>query len=656
MKKAVICSLLFLLLLAFGASSASGETTTLLVYLCVSEDMEEMAYADLVEIAEVEAGDSITAVVLAGGLREWEMEDLKGNSRTLTVIRDGYLEEADDWGQKSMGSPESLKEFLSWGIKNYPADRTIAVLWDHGAGSEGGLCFDETANDDGLTLVEINDVLGSLEQSNPGWHINIFGCDACLMGTYEMAALLSHYNIDYYVGSEELEPGNGWDYASWLETLKNNPAISDEDLCGVIVDSFVETGLKEDPDDYMTLSAVRLSEMDALERSMEEFAAVMTGQIRSGNLASVRQGRSRLFTFGSFDDASWDTVDLGAALDIYAQFDPDKAAEAKRCLSKAVCACRQTDNLDPCCGLSVMIPQDTAADYADYRDGCSLTGTIPNWCEFIDGYVSELQGGSCQINCSGTCQIQQDTIQGQGFLPSYCTPYGCMSWDDESGSYSEEDIRGEEIAIRDSDQGFTATLPQEELPNLDSVEGMLLMDFSEDGMEYYVELGTMQNNLVDWNTGTVVSLFDGSWPVFGGQPVPMYDQTSNANSRRSLIPVRLNGEYTYLVVVFPAGGTEGKVIGANAGYDSNGLPIRNMTKLKPGDEIVPVYVCYYEEEGRENLQDMEYLGEKILWADGMTVTYEDLCDEEEPIPMLFCFLFNDIFGEETMSEIISFEI
>ena len=182
------------------------------------------------------------------------------------------------------------------------------------------------------------------------------------------------------------------------------------------------------------------------------------------------------------------------------------------------------------------------------------------------------------------------------------------------------------------------------------------MDMSDDEMECYVDFGTMQNNLVDWNTGTVVSLFDGAWPVFGGQPVPLYDQTSNDHSRRSLIPVKLNGEYTYLVVVFPANGTEGRIIGANAGYDDNGLPIRTTTRLKNGDEIIPVYTMYYEEDGKEDLQETEFEGDPIIWQDGMTVTYEDIGDEEEPTPMLFCFVFNDIFGDYTMSDMIAFEL
>ena len=656
MKKACI-GFAVLLALLLAVAAACAETTTLLVYMC-GTDLQEDACQDLVEMAEVEAGDSINVVVLAGGAKEWLLDDLKANSRTLAVIRDGYFEELQDWGRGSMGDPDSLEQFLSFGLKEYPADRTIAVLWDHGAGSEGGVCFDETAGDDGLTIVEINEALEKLEKIVPDFHIDIFGCDACMMGTYEMAAMLAGHPVDFYVASEELEPGTGWNYTGWLEMLKDDPGISNEDLCGAIIDTFMEAGLANDPDDYLTLSAVRLSKVGELAKSMEQFASVMTGEIEGGNLSFIRRGRSRMYTFGSFDDGSWDMVDLGAVLDAYAQFDTAKAAEARKCLSEAVIASAQTDNLDTCCGLSILMPQDTAESFDEYREGFNLTGVIPNWVEFVNGYVSELVGGNYHFSASGTCQVGADTIDTQSMMSSYSSIYGGFLWDDEEECYEEEEGYSwwDDFSYDDDDQGFTAELSQEDLAYLDYVEGMLLMDMSDDEMECYVDFGTMQNNLVDWNTGTVVSLFDGTWPVFGGQPVPLYDQTSNDHSRRSLIPVKLNGEYTYLVVVFPANGTEGRIIGANAGYDDNGLPIRTTTRLKNGDEIIPVYTMYYEEDGKEDLQETEFEGDPIIWQDGMTVTYEDMGDEEEPTPMLFCFVFNDIFGDYTMSDMIAFEL
>ena len=655
MKKWIISCLLLSVILIFGSASAGEGTTTLLVYLC-GTDLQEDACEDLLEMAEVEAGEAINMVVLAGGANEWALEDLQAGSRTLAVIRDGYYEDLADWGYKSMGSSESLAEFLSWGMTSYPAERTIVVLWNHGAGSEGGVCFDETANDDSLTVSEINDALDSLEQAVPGSRINIFGCDACMMATYEMAAMLSRHPIDYFVASEELEPGTGWNYTGWLQALKDDPALSDEALCGHIIESYMEAGLANEPDDYLTLSAVDLSRIGDLESAMENFAVSMLDQVQGGNLSAVRRGRSRMYAFGSFADASWDMVDLDAVLDAYAQFDADAASEAKRSLSKAVVLSSQTDNLDSCCGLSILVPQDTAETLDEYIAGLHVADVIPNWIGFVSDYAGELNGGSYSCSITGTSQITSDTaFSGETFV-SFSAFGGSLLWDEETESYGVEmDI--EEYQIADGDQGFTVQLSQEDLENLDYVEGMLMMDLSEDdGQVAFIDFGTMQNNLINWSTGMVVSLYDGTWPVFGGQIVPLYDQTSNEHSRRSLIPVTLNGEYTYLVVVFPGGSTEGRVIGANAGYDDNGLPIRNTTKLRPGDRIQPVYTLYYEEEGQEDLQETEYLGEEIVWQDGMTVTYEDLSDEDEPVQMMFCFDFYDIFGEDTLSDIIAFEL
>ena len=651
MKKMAFWCVMMLAACLLGCAMAAGNTTTILVYLCGTDLQDEACY-DLEEMAEVEAGDSINLVVLAGGAKSWDIEDLQGGTRNLAVIRDGYFEELEDWGKGSMGAADTLEEFLEFGLTEYPADRTMVILWDHGAGSEGGICFDETADDDGLTMAEINAALGNLQRSVPGFHINIFGCDACMMGSYEMASMLSSYGIDYFVASEELENAMGWDYTAWMGKLKQNPGMSDEDVCREIVESYMEAGLAEDPDDYLTLSAVNLAGVRELKSCMEQFAAVISGEASGGNLNLIRRGRSRMYSFGSFDEASWDMVDLGAVLDAYSQFDQNLAAEARRLLRKAVVCSEQTDNLDTCSGLSILLPQDTAESFDEYREGLDISDVIPNWVEFVNSYVSQLTGGHYQFSASSVSHVGADEEIDGAFTP--ISFFGSLVWDDDKESYDEYET--EEVAVDIDAQGFTATLPLEDLDYLDSVEGMLMMDIDEDDVVGYVDFGTMQNNLVDWKTGKVLSLYDGTWPVFGDQPVPLYDQISNEHSRRSLIPVKLNGEYTYLVVVFPAGETEGRIIGANAGYDENGLPIRKVTKLQPGDEIIPVYTFFYEEEGKEELQEAEFDGTPVLWQEGMTVTYEDLSDEDDPVEMSFCFVFNDIFGDYTMSEVFSFEL
>ena len=402
--------ILFLLFLAFtSVSFASEDTATLLVYLCGSE-MEEDAYLDLVEMAEAKA-DNVNIVVLAGGSTDWGIEGLDGNTRNLAVIRDGGFESVEDWGPLSMGSEDCLFQFLNYGLSKWPAKRTIVVLWDHGAGSEAGLCFDPTADDDGLTLPEIDRALSRLKKATSGFHIDLFGFDACMMAGYELAALLSQYEIDCFVASEELEPSGGWHYTSWLEALSENPSMSNEALCAEILDGFMDAALSEEPDDILTMSAISLPKVLPLKESMERFAASMIQSIKADGVAAVRRGRSRMYTFGSFDDGSWDMVDLGAALDAYAKIDPQNAAEARRLLSSAVIANRQTKNLSPTSGLSILFPQDTVEDFNESRDDFNLSSCIPNWVEFVNGYVSLLTGGHHHFSNVAVEPVAPDTVQ-----------------------------------------------------------------------------------------------------------------------------------------------------------------------------------------------------------------------------------------------------
>ena len=655
MMKRIWIIVLAILSLALIFSAHAETSTTLLVYMC-GADLQSAACEDIYEMGIAEVGDNVNIVILAGGAEEWDFDEIQGNTRNLITLRDGNFESITDWGWKSMGSEESLLEFLRYGLTEYPADRTVAVLWDHGAGSEAGVCFDDTTEDqDGLSLLEINNVLYDLHEQMGDYHIDIFGCDACMMATYEMAAMLSYYDIDYYIASEELEPGIGWHYTSWLEKLGKQPDMTAEELCGCIVDNYMEAGLKETPDDYLTLSVISLHEMGNLQEAVEKLASTMLGELQQGNVADLRRERSRMYSFGSYVDGSWDMVDMGAMLDAYARHDAENAALARKQLSKAVLYSRQTDNLQPCSGLSVLIPQDTKNEFETYAEGVDLSFYMPNWIGFVKAYTQQLQGGSYSFSATSAQQMS-----GTGFLSQIAELFSdsgdVYGWNEETETYTTEGRPDIPIAVSDGDYAFTAKLSEEDLQYLDYVEGMLALDISDEEVSGYVDFGLMQNNLINWDTGDVYSLFDGSWPVFGEQMVPLYDQMSNERGRRSLIPVKLNGEYTYLVVEFTAGSNEGRIIGANAGYDENGLPIRTTTKLREGDIIIPVYTMYVGNEDSEDMEETEFDGDEIIWRDGMTVTYEDLSDGDEPLEAMFCFVLNDIFGEYTMTDLIAFEI
>ena len=653
MKKTVALLLLACSLLLCAGACAEADFT-LLVYLCGS-NISDAACEDIYEMGITENGENVNIVILAGGSSEWLFDEIEGGTRSLITIRDGDFESVTDWGWASMGSGESLLEFLKYGFTEYPAGRTGLVLWNHGAGSEAGICFDDTTEDrDGLSLVEINDVLYDLDEELGGFHLDFFGCDACLMATYEMAAMLSHYDIDYYVASEELVSGSGWDYTTWLTEIERNPDVPTEELCGMIADSYMRAGQAEDPDDYLTISVTDLRKMEPLTAAMESLGAVLQGELAGGGAADIRRGRSRMYTFGSFSDGSWDMVDLGEMLDAYAQFDPGAGAKARTALNDAVIISRQTDNLNPCSGLSVLIPQDTRNEFESYMDGIDLSFYIPNWIGFVKAYAGQLADGSHSF-----AQTATQNITGTGFFSQLTAVLENMpaewSWNGETEDYEQTAPAGASFTGADGDYAFSADLAPEDLRYLDYVEGMMMMDISDEEIFGYVDMGLLQNNVIDWESGTIYSLFDGTWPIFGGQPVPLYDQISNLYGRRSLIPVKLNGEYTYLVAEFPAGSGEGRILGANAGYDENGLPVRGTTKLRDGDRIIPVYTMYIGTDDSDGMEEGEFEGDEIIWREGMTVTYEDLSGGEA-MEMMFCFVLNDVFGGYDMTDIISFEL
>lgn len=643
-----------MLLLGFTAASARAQTgTTLLVYMC-GADIQADACADIREMCRADVGEDVNIVVLAGGARAWDIRELKCGTRNLVEIRGGGIKTVSDWGRASMGSGDSLFEFLQYGLTQYPADRTALVLWNHGAGSEGGICFDDTTEDqDGLTLNEINDALYDLNEAMGNWHIDILGCDACMMATYEMAAMLSYYDIDYFIASEENVPYTGLDYEAWLNAVAKDPGMDDRALCRTIIDSYFDALHEMRDDTYLTMSAVELSKITPLQETMERFAAALLEEIEGGNIADVRRGRSRMYTFGSYVDGSWDMVDMGAMLDAYARFDTQLASQARKQLGDAVAFNRQTSDLEACSGLSVLIPQDTRKEFGEYFAGMDLSYYMPNWIGFVKSYAGALAGGSYSFSPSTPQQLS-----GTGF---FSTMSGMLAsgerydWDSGSGEYVASQPSAATVSAGEGDYAFTASLTAEDMQYLDYVEGMLMMDVTDAEAEGYVDFGLMRNNLIDWQGGSVYSLFDGTWPILGEQPVPLYDQISNERGRRSLIPVKLNGEATYLVVEFTAGAREGRIVGANAGYDENGLPIRRTTRLREGDVIVPVYTLYYD-GGGEDMAEAEFDGDEIIWRDGMTVEYLDLRDEDEPTDMLFCFVLNDVFGDYTMTDPVAFQM
>ncbi|MDB4022412.1 clostripain-related cysteine peptidase, partial [Litorivicinus sp.] len=117
-----------------------------------------------------------------------------------------------------------------------------------------------------LDISEIKSAITDSTAFSADNSLDLVGFDACLMQTYEVGLELASI-ANVMVASQETEPGDGWDYQGFLNSLAANPYASSETLGGYIVDSYDSSydSVSE------TLSSVDLSKYQAIDDAMTTF-------------------------------------------------------------------------------------------------------------------------------------------------------------------------------------------------------------------------------------------------------------------------------------------------------------------------------------------------------------------------------------------------
>ncbi|MFN8465662.1 MAG: clostripain-related cysteine peptidase [Caldilineaceae bacterium] len=252
-------------------------------------------------------------------------------------------------GEANMSDGNTLVDFVKWGMENYPADKYVLILSDHGMGWPGGWSDPNPggtgprgiplarAIGDDLYLMELDDALATIQRETGLDKFEIIGMDACLMSHLEVFNALEPY-AHYAVASQETEPALGWAYTAFLDTLTNNPDISGADLSKSIVDTYI-SGDQRIVDDKaraemlsrgsfldllggptaaqiadqmsqdVTLTAMDLAKLPALNDAVNNFA-VAAQQVDPRSMAKARQyAQSYTSIFGSEVPPSY--IDLG---------------------------------------------------------------------------------------------------------------------------------------------------------------------------------------------------------------------------------------------------------------------------------------------------------------------------------------------------------
>lgn len=310
-------------------TSALAADWTILIYMNGKNNLEGDAIANFEDIAAIGSTDKVNILVEIG--RPLEHEELAGRLyggwsgvRTFFVKENmkplpelalpsgqGLPSETSD-----MGSPETLEKFLSWGKRQYPANRYMVIIWNHGQGWRaemprsgnrspsflGGfraISFDEDTksflyNSD---IAEVVATVFGASTKNTDQKLDLLGFDACLMSMIETAYGVQS-SVKTLVASAELEPGAGWPYALWLSQLVKKPEMDDIHLARAVIEAYKQRYKDEQ---YTTLSAVNPSGFKLAGEMISRLSVELTGKL-SKERANIGKVRAALRPYGSWYD------------------------------------------------------------------------------------------------------------------------------------------------------------------------------------------------------------------------------------------------------------------------------------------------------------------------------------------------------------------
>ena len=583
----------------------SGDTWTFLMYFCGADLESDMGYAtdNIREMIGAGTGDNIHIVIETGGAYEWQSSQIGSDEIGRYAVEDGNLVKVDSLPDTSMGDPEALADFISFGKEKYPADKTALILWDHGGGVLGGVCYDQRYSDDALTVPELKQVFSD----DRG--LEFVGFDTCITATLEYAEAVEN-SADYMIASQENEPGAGWDYGSFLGYISENPTVDGEKLGKVIVDSYYDKCDRDGLADSVTLSVIDLAKTPGVSRAFGGYTDELVGITNdSRKMADYSQEAEQAESFGgrSIFEGYSDMADLKGLADCTGDFTPGSYQQLSASVDEAVLYSRAGSARSGASGLSVFYPyyldDEVYGIYSDISDNESylqylsvVNGTAESfdWDDIYDGDIGSLLPVDPD-NYSVTSEVSQD---GDGNYVLTVT----------SGADTVSSVKYD-VAKYDEDTG------------------------------HYLFLGADDELEADYGNGIFTEHFNGQWLMIGDIPVCALLTEKTEVYNLYSVPAKINGDLMVIKAEYLWDEERFQILGADGLYDmSTWMSERTSVNLQPGDEVEFVSAEFDPEALDFDMREQS-LG-TVTWRDDTEMTMGRF----ESGNYLYVFQIEDIFG------------
>jgi len=203
--------------------SAPEAAWTVLVYMDGDNNLERWVTHDLdQELAAVGSSADVQVVVLADRAKGYSTADGDWTGTLAFNVQKGMKATPEtavaDWGERDMGSPQTLTDFVTWARASYPSRHTALFFWDHGWGWWPGYTMHDVTSNDSLDMDEIRRSMEAVDG------VDMVGMDTCLGQMIEVEATFRGF-ADALAASEDSIGYTGVQYADVLAGLQARPAM-----------------------------------------------------------------------------------------------------------------------------------------------------------------------------------------------------------------------------------------------------------------------------------------------------------------------------------------------------------------------------------------------------------------------------------------------
>lgn len=342
---------------------------TILVYLDADNDLESAGIHNFNQMEIVGSTERVHVIVQMD--RRYGDDQYNENwtdTRRYLITRDTdprrmHSVRLDDapLNELDMASPQTLRNFVQWGMSEFPADHYMLVIWDHGSGWQirsmnlAPRYKYVVADDTSSTLLNVTNIPSALV----GLNLDVIAFDACYMQQLEVAYELRNC-ANYLVGSTATEPSPGYNYDRLLRHIGAN--TQPDQLCRIIVQQYAEE--YPSPAHEITQSAIDLGKIEEVATAASSFSELLQANVNNHRM-SLATARNETLLYSSSGTSRYSLDLLDYASRCAAVIGPSASTaltQLEDAMSAATVAAIHNSDMPNAHGLAIYVPPTSGYD------------------------------------------------------------------------------------------------------------------------------------------------------------------------------------------------------------------------------------------------------------------------------------------------------